>query len=157
MKTNADQSLQTCAELLEKTQWAGEFAWSEIEQLARYLAISRIGAGMTICQEGENGDYMCLLAEGRVNVIKEGVVGQRKVLATVSQGKAIGEMALFDGEPRSATLVADSPATLLFLSRENLDRLLAEHPRLGTKLLFKLGKIISQRLRMTTGQLVDLI
>lgn len=157
MKAQEDQSLQACAGLLERTQWASEFSWGEIEQLAHYLFISRIGAGMTICREGESGDCMCLLAEGRVNVIKGGPEGRPKVLATISPGKAIGEMALFDGEPRSATVVADSPATLLFLSRENLERLLAEYPRLGAKLLFKLGKIISQRLRMTTGQLVDLI
>jgi CRP/FNR family transcriptional regulator, cyclic AMP receptor protein len=78
-------------------------------------------------------------------LIKGDIDGKHKILATFSKGKALGEIALFDGEPRSATVVADGPVTLLVLSRENLDRLLADHPRLGAKLLFKLGKIISRR------------
>jgi CRP-like cAMP-binding protein len=152
-----EQSLQVCAKLLEKTRWADEFSWGEIENISRYLSISRISKGMAIFTEGSIGNYMCLLAEGQAILIKEDLEGQRKVLATFSEGRAIGELALFDGEPRSATVVADGPVTLLVLARENLEQLLAEHPRLGGKLLFKLGAIISQRLRMTTGRLVDLI
>jgi CRP/FNR family cyclic AMP-dependent transcriptional regulator len=112
---------------------------------------------MNVCKEGSPGDNMFILVEGRVNIVKEDVEGHRKVVAAISKGKSFGEMALFDGEPRSATVMAAVDSTMLVLSKENLERLLDEHPRMGSKLLLKLGKPISRRLRATTGQLVDLI
>jgi CRP-like cAMP-binding protein len=100
---------------------------------------------------------MCIIVEGRVNVVKEDGEGHKKVLAAIAKGKAFGEMTLFDGEPRSASIVAEETTTLLVLTREKLQQLVEDHPRLGSRLLFKVGKIVSQRLRMTTGQLVDLL
>jgi len=155
--TDTEPPVLVRAELLEKCQWASEFTWKEIENLARYLTISRIVQGATIIKEGTAGERMCILVEGRVDVVKDDESGHRKVLTTITKGKAFGEMTLFDGEPRSASVLAAEPTALLVLTREKLERLLDEHPRLGAKLLFKLGKVLSQRLRMTTGQLVNLI
>ncbi|MHB8771382.1 MAG: Crp/Fnr family transcriptional regulator [Syntrophales bacterium] len=155
--TDIEQSVLIRAEMLDKSQWASEFPWKEIEILARYLAISRIAPGTTIFQEGTIGKRMCILVDGSVNVVKNDAHGHHKVLTAITTGKAFGEMTLFDGEPRSASVLAAGPTTLLVLTKENLDQLLDDHPRLGAKLLFKLGKVISQRLRMTTGQLVNLI
>lgn len=155
--TDIEQSVLIRAEMLEKSQWASEFTWKEIENLARYLAIARIAPGATIFKEGTVGERMCILVEGNVNVVKVDAHGRHKVLTTITKGKAFGEMTLFDGEPRSASVLAAVPTTMLVLTRDNLEQLLDNHPRLGAKLLLKLGKVISQRLRMTTGQLVNLI
>jgi CRP/FNR family transcriptional regulator, cyclic AMP receptor protein len=145
------------SEMLEKTQWCSEFTWQDVALIAWYLSLSRTPRGMTIFPEGSLGQHMCILVDGRVNVVKEDGEGRKKVLATITKGKAFGEMTLFDGESRSASVVAEEPTTMLVLTRDKLQRLVEDHPRLGSKLLFKVGKIVSQRLRMTTGQLVDLI
>jgi CRP/FNR family transcriptional regulator, cyclic AMP receptor protein len=144
-------------EMLEGTQWASEFTWEELKNVARYLFVFKVAKGMNVFKEGSNGNHMFILVEGQVNVIKEDVEGHRKILTTIPKGKAFGEMALFDGEFRSATVMAADHATMLVLTKDNLYRLMDDCPRLGAKLLFKLGKIISQRLRATTGKLVDLI
>jgi CRP/FNR family cyclic AMP-dependent transcriptional regulator len=150
-------TLQQRHAMLEETQWAAEFTWDELKNIAKYLHVFKVAGEMNIVKEGNVGDQMFILVEGRVNIVKEDLEGQRKVVTTIPKGKSFGEMAVFDGERRSATVMAATDSTMLVLTKENLQRLLEEQPRLGAKLLFKLGKIISQRLRATTGQLVDLI
>jgi CRP/FNR family transcriptional regulator, cyclic AMP receptor protein len=144
-------------EMLEETQWASEFTWEELKNIARYLHVFKVAKDMNVFKEGSSGNRMFILVNGRVDVIKEDMEGHRKVLTTIPKGKAFGEMALFDGELRSATVMAADHATMLVLTKENLLQLIDAYPRLGARLLLKLGKIISQRLRATTGQLVDLI
>lgn len=153
----AEYSLKQRHEMLEETQWACEFTWEELKNVAIYLSVSKVARDMHVFKEGSDGNSMFIIVDGRVNVIKEDAEGRRKILTAVPHGKAFGEIALFDGERRSATVMAAEHTTMLVLTKESLCRMLEDHPRLGAKLLFKLGKIISQRLRATTGQLVDLI
>jgi len=100
---------------------------------------------------------MYLIVEGSVNVVKEDVSNRGKVLSVITKGKVIGEMALFDGQPRSAKVIATDDATMLVLSRDNLERLIDDIPKLAAKLLLKLGALISHKLRMTSSMLADYI
>jgi CRP-like cAMP-binding protein len=92
-----------------------------------------------------------------VKVLKQNEKHQGKTLSVLTKGKTFGEMVLFDGEPRSATIVSADDTVLLILTRENLDRLIRESPGLAAKILLRLGKLLSQRLRVTSGMLVDFI
>ena len=154
---DAGYSVQERHDMLEETQWASEFSWEELKNIAFYLSVSKVTQGMDIFKEGSEGNCMYIIVDGRVNIVKEDMEGHGKVVTAVPRGKAFGEMALFDGERRSATVLAAERTTMLVLSKENLHKMMEDYPRLAAKLLFKLGKIISQRLRATTGQLVDLI
>lgn len=155
--TETRDHVQERAEMLETTRWASEFSWKEIEIIARYFNISRMEKGTKVFQEGDREKYMCLVVGGSVQVIKRDARQQEKVLSTIGRGSIFGEMMLLDGEPRSATIVAAERTVLLILSQENLDRLVREMPGLAAKLLWKLGRILSQRLRMTSGKLIDFI
>lgn len=143
------------AEMLESTQWAHEFTWPEIENLAKYLYTAKAAAGKAIIAEGFRDAEMYLIVAGSVTVLKEDASNREKVLSVVSKGKVIGEIALFDGQPRSAKIVANTDTTMLVLSRNNLERLINDVPKLAAKLLLKLGGMLSQRLRLTSGLLVD--
>jgi len=143
--------------MLEQTQWVAEFSWKEIENFANYLDISKIKKGVPVFHEGSLERYMCIIVQGKVHVIKKNVAGQEKALTVITKGKTFGEMVLFDGEPRSAKVVSADNTVLLKLTSENLDRLMKELPGLAAKILFKLGRLLSQRLRMTSGKLVDFI
>jgi len=145
------------AEMLDKTNWADEFSWKEIENLVKYFHVAKAAAGAKIINEGEHDAYMCIIAEGSVSVIKENMASQNKILSTVKKGKTFGEMTLFDGEARSASVRAAEQTVMLVLTRDKLNLLLEESPKLGIKLLYKLGTLISQRLRMTSGMLIDYI
>ncbi len=72
-------------------------------------------------------------------------------------GKAYQQelLALIDGEPRSATCVATEPSVLLALTQAGFQRLCEERPALALKLLTRIAKLMSRRLRQTSGRLVD--
>ena len=87
--------------------------------------------------------------------MKEGAGHEAKQIGSAGVGRIIGEMSLIDGEPRSASVVADVPTTLVVLTGEGFARLSSDVPRLAVKILLKISKLISQRLRQTSGALVD--
>jgi CRP/FNR family cyclic AMP-dependent transcriptional regulator len=146
---------RTRAELLDATRWANDFSWSEIESLAAHLHVVRKAQGQLVCREGDADPSLCILVAGAVEVRKQDAGAHEKVLARLGPGQTIGEMALLDGQPRSASAVAAEEVTLLVLHRASLDRLIEEAPRLGVKLLWKLARFLSQRLRQTSGALAE--
>jgi len=148
-------SLEQMTELFDSTPWSQDFAWREIEVFARHMIGRHLRSGEELFAEGEPGDYMAIVVEGRVSVWKESSDGERRELAMIGPGKTLGEMALVDGEPRSASAVASSSATLLLLTRDQFERLARDYPGLAFRLALKIASMLSQRLRRTSGVLVD--
>jgi len=143
------------AELLERTQWANEFAFLEIETLAGYLESRHVKKGQVVFREGDADGTLFIVASGKVGVVKSGARRQDHPIATIGVGHTLGEMALIDGQPRSAGAVAVEELILLAITRASLDRLVREHPKLAVKILFKVARLLSQRLRQTTSSLAD--
>lgn len=140
---------------LERMTMFEDFKRDETTLLAGYLVGQRVDQGAVIFREGERTAHMCLLLEGRLEVLKGAQGGQAKKITDVTPGKLIGEMSVIDGQPYSATVVASVPSVLVLLSRENLLRICEERPRIGNRLLIKIANMLSQRLRQTTGKLID--
>jgi CRP-like cAMP-binding protein len=149
------QNIKQRAELLDQTRWANEFSWPEIETFAFYMQIQKAAKGVYICHEGSEDNSMFIIAKGMVNILKEGADKKQKVIANLGPGQTLGEMSLLDGEPRSANAVAASDLVLLTLSKPSLEMLIHEKPALAVKFVIKLARLMSQRLRMTSGVLVD--
>jgi len=149
------EDVRARAELLDATRWANEFAWAEIESLAAHLRVERKRKGETVCREGDQEPSLYVIAEGSVSILKQDAGETERLLAKLGPGQTIGEMALLDGQPRSATVVAAEDLVLLVLHRTDLDRLVDQKPKLGAKLLWKLARFLSQRLRQTSGTLAD--
>lgn len=141
--------------LLEGAHIFNDLEWQEIEILSNYMQAYRAKRGITLFHEGEIGDYMCLILEGQVNILKEAQDAGEKVVSVVDRGKTLGEMAMVDGEPRSATAVTATDTKLAMLTRHNFNRLIQEKPALAVKILMKVARLLSQRLRRTSGILVD--
>jgi CRP/FNR family transcriptional regulator, cyclic AMP receptor protein len=148
-------SLAEISNILESTSWADNLSGKEIAMLSRYLHVCTAEAGSIIVQQGRREAYLCLIIEGHVSVMKEGAIGGTKQIGSAGAGRIVGEMSLIDGEPRSASVVADEPTTLVVLTGEGFSRLSDENARLAVKILLKISKLISQRLRQTSGALVD--
>jgi CRP-like cAMP-binding protein len=151
----ADHSLQQRCEMIDRTQWADEFSWNQIKRLATYLESYKIPAGDVILREGGRDAYMILIVAGRVHIVKQDSNGAPKRIATLDPGKTLGEMSLIDGEPRSASVVAATDVSLLVMTEDNFNRLTRELPSLAVGLVLKIAKMMSQRLRQTSGRLID--
>ena len=74
------------------------------------------------------------------------------MLATITEGSVFGEIAFFDGAPRSATIRSRSTGSAVRVTRENFETLAAWEPTIARQLLFDLGRILAMRLRWTTGR-----
>jgi CRP/FNR family transcriptional regulator, cyclic AMP receptor protein len=145
------------AELLDETRWSRDFDWQEIELLAGHMDLQSVTAGEEVFREGETGEYMGLVVRGRIAILKEDSSGRRRRITTIVAGKTLGEMSLLDLEPRSATAVADTDALLMVLTRKKYGHLIDDYPRLAIRLLTNLARMMSQRLRRTSGILVEFL
>lgn len=132
------------------------FEFHELEHLSSYMKLVSAPKNTIIFREGEKGGYMLILIDGKMEVSKSGDGGMH-LLSYEGKGRVLGEMALIDQEPRSATCVASTDCEMVSLSTEGLDRLVAEHPPVAYKLMFVLARLLSRRLRRTSGLLADFI
>jgi CRP-like cAMP-binding protein len=146
---------QDLLELMASVELLSDLSGREPEMLSDHLQAYAADPGCVIFREGEPGRFMCLLVSGRVTTYKESDIEHRAEVASESRGRSIGEMALIDGEPRSATCIATEPSVLLLLSQADFRRLGEERPALALKLLLRITRLMSRRLRLTSGRLVD--
>ncbi|MGA9868920.1 MAG: cyclic nucleotide-binding domain-containing protein [Acetobacteraceae bacterium] len=119
---------------------------SEWDVLIGFMERKLFPAGARILQAGERDRALYLVVTGTVKVVVESSKGPIHV-ASITEGSVFGEMAFFDGEPRSAHVFALDRVEVLSLRAERLEQLVAWHPRIAHKLLMELGRVLSQRLR----------
>jgi CRP/FNR family cyclic AMP-dependent transcriptional regulator len=127
----------------------------ELTVIEKYLNFIELTPEEIAFEEGDRGDYVCFVVEGSLDVLKTSETGEDIVISTLSKGRSIGEMAVIDDLPRSATVKARTKATLLTLSRENFDYILAEHSAIGVKILKGIARLLSLNLRKTSSRLAD--
>jgi CRP/FNR family transcriptional regulator, cyclic AMP receptor protein len=111
-----------------------------IEDLTQRVVVRRVPAQHTVVSQDEPGDSMYVIMTGRIKVVIFGENGREVTLSLLRSGDAFGEMSLFDGESRSANCITLEPTTLLTLSREDLLRHLAAHPRTALNLLGEMAR-----------------
>ncbi len=130
-----------------------DIAEPELTALAETLRERLLRRGQVLVREAEAGEEMFVVLRGSM-VISKAVTGRvEQVLARMGPGDFFGEMSLFDRSPRSATVQADSDATLLVLDREALRRLTELSPRAAAAFFYALVQVFIERLR-ASGDLV---
>jgi len=144
------------ADLLDGLDLFKDFAYPELEVIGGFLQLQSVRQGATIFDEGDPGNYMLILVEGRISIIKGGEHGGQ-LLSHETPGRIIGEMSLLDQERRSATCVADTECELLSLTNDNLKRLSSTHPLIAYRFMFCLARLLSRRLRRVSGMMADLL
>ena len=127
----------------------------ELRNVKKYFNLLELIPGETVFEEGDNGDYVCFVVEGSLDVLKKTVKGENVVISTLKKGGSIGEMSVIDQLPRSATIKAKTKATLLTLSQEKLNYILSEHSSIGVKILKGIARLLSMNLRKTSSRLAD--
>ena len=143
--------------LIPKCALLENFSTSEVQLLAQFMEVYRAAPGAEIIREGDGGDFMLMVLEGRIEVHKRDRWNTPQLLASVDAGRTLGEMSMIDGEPRFATCVAAESALIAVLNRESLARIIVEQPLLGAKILMELVLMLSHRLRNTSQRLLGLL
>ena len=134
-----------------------DFSAEEAGALGAAMPLLRAAPGQVLIREGDNGNWMLLVLSGTVDVTKRRPDGGTSRLAVVKGGATLGEMSMFDGEPRNATCTAIDQVQAGLLERAAISTLIREQPAVGAKLLVKLIQLVAQRLRNTNNQLVKLL
>jgi CRP-like cAMP-binding protein len=142
------------ADLFDGTKWGEDFSRDEVEIIAGHLNLATYADRDCIFREGDRQDFMAFIVSGQVDIVKESQDLAEAVVITLSPRTHLGEMAFVDGEPRSATARARGEVTLLVLPKDRFHAILADHPGIGVKMLMKIARLLSRRLRQTTGRLV---
>ncbi len=107
----------------------------------------KLEQGEVLFDEGEKGDVMYLIREGKIKITK-GKDEDEKVLAIMKEGDFFGEMAIIDGSPRSAGAIAASTVSLLVIDKETFKSKIKENPLIEYVL-----ETLSRRLRTTDEQI----
>lgn len=148
-------TLNELSDMLAECDLFRDFAHAEISSAARYFNFVEIDQGGIIFLEGDAGAFMCIVNSGKVSVLKTDQDGEKIEIATLQAGRTFGEMAVLDGERRSATCIAATECSLLTLSKDSMDRMLLDVPATAAKVVRAVAVSLSKRLRMADGKLVD--
>lgn len=148
-------SVREKGELLEKTQLGKDLEWHELPTLAEFFDVFRGDAGSYICRQGEQSGFLCIICQGRVDIVREDIEHHAKVIASLGPGNSLGEMSLIDGESRSASALIHTPVVLLVMMHDRFDQLMEEYPRLWGKIVRRIASVLSKRLRRTSGILAE--
>lgn len=116
---------------------------SELELMALY-------AGEVLYRQGEAGDFMCIVINGRLRVVAVGENNVQFPVDELGSGEIVGEMALMSGEPRSATVYAIRDTHLARLSKAGMVRFLTRHSEAAFHMLTR--PLVSRLRRMTSGK-----
>jgi len=141
------------ATFLKTVRVFGEIGDAELADLALRLRERPVRKGQILFREGDTGSEMFIIWRGTM-IVSKGVTGNvDQVLARLSIGDFFGEMSLFDHSPRSATLQAETEATLLSLDRDSVEYLARVSPRAAAGFFRSLLQVFIERLR-DSGNLV---
>jgi CRP/FNR family cyclic AMP-dependent transcriptional regulator len=116
-----------------------------------------VPAGTIIMHEGEIGDSMFLFAQGEVDVTKnltlkvgkKGFSHAEKSMVKLNSQRVsfFGDMAMFENDTRSATITASTDCLMYEIKRDEFEKLCADHPALGYKIIREIARTLCQRVR----------
>ena len=131
------------AETLHSVPLFGKCTPRELRTVARFVETAELPAGTHLVREGEEGDALFVILEGEAVVQTDG-----RELARVGAGDYFGELAILDGEPRAADVVASTDVTIAVLGIRMFRTLVRELPDLAEQLLAGLaGELRTARAR----------
>ena len=129
---------------------------AEMKLLATFSTEERFREGSMIFREGEKGDKLYIVLDGRVRISKFIPGVGEEALAVLDRGDFFGEMALIDDKPRSADAKShDGDATVLSIDRATLNEILSMDPHASLQFLNLLCRMISRRLREINDKIVQ--
>ena len=141
---------------LRALQALTEYSNAELKLLGSVAPAREYEEGDVLCNEGDPGRSCFVVAVGAVEVVRT-IDNEDKILATLHAGAIVGQMALVDRSPRSATVVAVGHTVALELTRDVFERLLLAHSPLALRFQFRIAVAGIRQLRMATKRLAGIL
>ncbi len=129
------------------------FSRAETTLLSEYLECFGVPRQTVVVKENDDCDFLAILITGKAEVFKiqDGIP---TTILEISPGEIIGVMSFIDQQKRFASCITIEPSDFAVLTREGLNDMLADHPRLGNKFLLVLLGLTASRLRRASSTLV---
>ena len=121
--------------------------------LMESMTASHLERGDILFREGDRGDRLYVIGEGKIKLGRTSVDGRENLLAVLGPGEMFGELSLFDPGARTATATAVAETQLIALGHDDLNTFLSGRPAVAATLLAALAR----RLRRTNEALADLV
>ena len=124
-------------ELLKKVPMFSNLSQRHLREISKHADQLSAKTGNVLAEQGKIGWEFIFIVEGKARVEKNG-----KVIRQLSGGDFLGEVSLIDGEPRTATVIAETDMILLVVNKTAFDHLLDKVPGLQRKILIALCKYL---------------
>jgi CRP-like cAMP-binding protein len=121
----------------------------DLSAIAEVSVSRRYGAGEVVFREGDGGDTCYIVRSGLARAVRQHSDGRSITLSHFAAGDIFGELAMFDEEPRSATVDVIDEVEVVAIPGREMQRLMREHPGIAVKL----NAALAQRLRATNERL----
>lgn len=138
------------AAALRRTVLFGSLRPEELSDLARLARERELAQGELLFLAGEKAAGLFVIASGRIRAFRVNAQGREQTLHIESAGATLAEVPVFDDGTYPATAIAEEPASVLFLAKEDVRQFMLQHPEVGLTAL----KLMAQRLR-GHAELVD--
>jgi CRP/FNR family transcriptional regulator, cyclic AMP receptor protein len=132
-------------ELLQRVPLFSELSHDELERIAQVAIPRSFPRGVRVFHEGDSSDACYIVREGDLRVTREHSDGRAIALASLAAGDFFGELAMLDGEARSASVETLTDSELLALPASDMRRVIGKHGEIAAKLITAL----TRRLRET--------
>jgi CRP/FNR family cyclic AMP-dependent transcriptional regulator len=143
----AEHYMDEIYEIIHQIRLFDDFGMDEIHALCHYLHCYAAPRNYPILREGDYGNHMVLVLTGSAEVrVQIPGIGNEKI-AELGPGATVGETSMIDGKPRFVSCIATAPTDFAVLTRQSLNQILMQAPRLGNKLMLTLLQLLSARLR----------
>ena len=138
--------------LLKSVSLFYDLSEKELGYISSRMITKNFETGSLIFMENSEGEKCFFVSEGSVKVTRLSKDGKEVILAMLNKGEFFGEMALLDGESRSANVIALEKTEVLTLNRVDFLSVLEEYPQIAIQLL----KEMAHRLRKSDRQIASL-
>ena len=124
-----------------------------VQALLGELETVRFPRGTTIFNEGEPGDRLYIIIDGKVKLARRSADGRENLLTIMGPSDMFGELSIFDPGPRTSSAVCVTEVSAASMSADQLQEWVGSHPDVPAQLL----RMLARRLRRTNNSLADLI
>lgn len=140
---------------MKNTEIFSDLSSREIEKIASLGRLRSLTKGDTLFKEGDKGDHFYVVVDGTIAVNKNVAGGRKRNLSNLVKGDVLGELALFDAEPRSADAEAIDGGKVMEFANEGFLKQLNDNPSIAVSIQSRIIGILCKRLRDTSNMLKD--